>query len=593
MASRGLSDIGFAARFVRPHLRTLVVAVACMALYAFTTSIYAYLAGPALKVILTSISAGAESMTLTILDRLSAGIGLEPVLTLGALTLLRSAVNMAETVLMGRAGQSIQQDVRDAMFEKLLTLPPLAMLKVKKGDLISKLVADVTMMEIAVTHALASLIREGLQILFLAALAFYLNAPLTLLALVVLPPGILAVFYLSRRIRLAFRNALNQRGRIASLFMEAARGLPVIKIFTAEKEQMERLRSANRDVFRAMMKAIWLTSSVAPVMEMLGAVALGGLLLYVLFAAKEHLGRPEAFISFFAALFLLYRPIKSLGSIMSFLQQGLAATRRIRDMLEGDEDLPGGTQETPPLEGEVRLDGVRFAYDDRSILEGVSLSLPAGRITAIVGASGEGKTTLIHLLCGFLRPRAGRLLWDGRDYADLSTSTLRGRISLVTQDPFLLNATIEENILLGRNREKKRDLMRAVSAAGLDGLVGRLREGLSTNVEEEASSLSAGERQRICIARAVLSGTDLVVFDEAASSLDSRSEDTIHASLREIGGSKTILVVSHRLSTIKVADRIAVLEGGRIVEEGIYADLARPGTAFYALFSSQILKDGG
>lgn len=586
----------FAASFVGPHVRLLVVAVACMALYAFTTSIYAYLAGPALKVILTSISSGAESMTLTILDRLSTGLGLEPIVTLvaaiGVLTLVRSAVHMTETVLMGRAGQSIQQDVRDAMFRKLLAMPPLAMLKVRKGDLISKLVADVTMMEIAVTHALASLIREGLQILFLAALAFYLNAALTLLALVILPPGILVVFYLSRKIRQAFRSALNQRGRIASLFMEAARGLPVIKIFTAEKEQMERLSSANRDVFRAMMKAIVLTSSVAPIMEIIGAMALGGLLLYVLYAAKEHLGRPEAFISFFAALFLLYRPIKSLGSIMSFLQQGLAATRRIRDMLEREDDVPGGEAGAPPLGGEIRLQDVHFTYDDRSILGGVDLSIPAGRITALVGASGEGKTTLIHLLCGFLRPQKGRLLWDGRDYGELSTPTLRGRISLVTQDPFLLNATIEENILLGRNRGKRDELMRAVSAAGLDGLVSRLGKGIQTNVEEEASSLSAGERQRICIARAVLSGTDLVIFDEAASSLDSRSEDTIHASLKEIGGSKTILVVSHRLSTIKVADRIAVLEGGRIVEEGTYGDLAVPGTAFYAVFSSQILKDG-
>ena len=589
------SDVRFVAPFIRPHLRLILGAILSMAVLAATTSAFAYLVGPALKVVLTSLEPGSGGgVALSLLDAASRGLGLHPIVTLvlviAVLAVVRSAAQLGESLLIARAGQAIQMDIRDAMFERVTAMRPLAMLKVQKGDLVSKLVGDVTMMEIAITHAVASIIRDALQIIFLAALALSMNAALTLLAMGVIPAGAAVVYVLSGRIRRAFRSAMNLRGRIASMFVETARGLPVIKIFNAEKEQTASLRTANRELQDAMMKALVLAASPAPILELLSAAALGGLLLYVVLASGADLHEPERLISFLAALFLLFRPIKSLGSVTSFLQQGLAATRRIAALFEIERDEGGGTREVPALKEGLRLESVDYAYGDRAILSGLTLSIPAGKITAIVGASGEGKTTAVHLLCGFLAPGGGTVRWDGIDYAELSGRGLRRRISLVSQDPFLMNASIEDNILLGRNRQRRAELRRAVEAAGLDRLISRLKDGMGTNVEEEASSLSTGERQRICIARAILSDADLVIFDEAASSLDSQSEDTIHASLREVGASRTIIVVSHRLSTVRVADRIAVLEGGRIVEEGVYGELARPGTAFHALFSSQILK---
>jgi subfamily B ATP-binding cassette protein MsbA len=547
----------------------------------------------ALRIVLSSsASQPVSGFVMGLLENVSSRLALSPAVTLVivliVLTAVRSGAQMGETLLMGRAGQSIQMDVRNAIFGKLMKVRPLGMLKVQKGDLISRFVADVNMMEMAITHAAASILRDGLQVVFLAALAFYLNPVLSLVAVLVLPLGAFIVYALSGRIRKAYRGAMEQRGRIASMFIESARGLPVIKIFLAERGQMERLRAANLQLMNSMMKAIVLAATTSPVMEIVGSCALGLLILYVLFVSKTHLDRPETFISFFATVFLLFRPIKSLGSVTSFLQQGLAATRRISAIFDMEEDAPGGKQAAAPLEREILMSDVRFSYEDREILSGITLAVRRGKITAVVGASGEGKTTLIHLLCGFLQPSGGKLEWDGADYAGLETRSLRGRISLVSQDPFLMNASIEENILLGRNEERSAGLDGAVSAAGLDAMLPRLKHGLRTDVEEEASALSSGERQRICIARALLSDTDLMIFDEAASSLDSRSEDVIHSALKEIVGRKTILVVSHRLSTVKMADTVAVIAGGKVVEEGSYGELARPGTAFHDLFASQL-----
>ncbi|MFH1436444.1 MAG: ABC transporter ATP-binding protein [Pseudomonadota bacterium] len=594
------TDLRFVAAFFRPHIRLVIAAVLCMALFALTTSAYAYLIGPALKVLLTSFGSGSgpgsdPGMAFNLLERAAQKLQLSPIVSLViaviSLALIRSAAQVCEAVLSGKAGQNVQMDVRYAMFHRLLSARPLSMLKVEKGDAVSKLVADVSMMGMAIAHALTSVIRDSLQIICLAGLAVYLNQLLSLLALVVLPAGLGVVYFFSGRIRDAYRDAMNRRGKIASMFVESTRGLAAIKMFLAENQQLGRLQNVNRGLMKSIMKAIYLAASPAPVIEILATCGVGALLLYVTYVSPSHMEKPERLISFFAAVFLLYRPIKNLGSMAAFLQHGLAATRRISSFLEMEQEPPGGDKDAPALETGVRLEDVRFSYDDREILAGLSLDIPRGKITSIVGASGEGKTTLVYLLCGLLHPKKGRVLWNGLDARDFKTRSLRERIALVSQDPFLMNAIVEENILLGQNEEHRGELERIVEAAGLGRLLSRTGKGLQANVEEEASSLSTGERQRICIARAMLKPGDLIVFDEAASSLDSRSEDAIHASLKKLKGERTVVVVSHRLSAVKVADRIAVMAEGRVVEEGNYRELSRPGTAFHDLFSSQIAKE--
>ena len=594
-----ITDLRFVATFFRPHVRLVIAAVLCMALIALTTGAYAYLIGPALKIILTSLGSGSGSgadpnLAFNLLEQAATQLQLSPIVALViaviALAVIRSAAQVCEAVLSGKAGQNVQEDVRFAMFRRLLSARPLAMLKVEKGDAVSKLVADVSMMGMAIAHALTSVIRDVLQIICLAALTVYLNTLLSLLALVVLPVGLGVVYYFSSRIRNAYRDAMNRRGKIASMFVESTRGLAAIKMFLAEKQQLDRLQEANQGLKKSIMKAIYLAASPAPVIEILATCGVGFLLLYVSSVSPSHVAQPERLISFFAAVFLLYRPIKNLGSMTAFLQHGLAATRRISSFLEMEQEPPGGDRDAPALNTGVRLEDVRFSYDDGEILSGLSLDIPRGKITSIVGASGEGKTTLVYILCGLLHPKKGKVLWDGMDASEFKTRSLRERIALVSQDPYLMNTTVEENILLGLNEEHSGELSRIVEAAGLDKLLSKAGKGLQASVEEEASSLSTGERQRVCIARAMLKPSDLIVFDEAASSLDSQSEDAIHASLKQLKGERTVVVVSHRLSAVRVADKIAVIEGGKVVEEGSYAQLASPGTAFHELFSSQIAK---
>jgi len=581
--------------FIRPHILTIVFSVIAMSIYALTTSAYAYLAGPILKMLLWKDSNPfqenqwfGENFLEKLFDVQSLSqISLFVVIIL-VLSVIRSIAQSLEAYFVGKAGQNIQMDIRNAFGESILGTLPLGLLKARKGDMVTRLIADINMMEMAITHAAASILRDGLQTIFLCCLLFYLNPVVSLIAIVVLPAGTLVVYAIAKKIRRAFKQAFDKRGYVASVFMEVARGLPVIKIFSAEQKIIDKLKSANMLLRNQMIKGITLQALSYPVIEIITTVAFLMLVVISWNQSKEACDNPERLISFFATVLLLMRPVKSLGSLVSFLQQGIAATRRVQAMFVLQKDVSPGALKPSPLQQEITLKDVCFSYEGREILSGVNLVLRRGEITALVGESGAGKTTLIELICGFLRAASGNIFWDGMEYEKFDTVSLRERISLVPQEPFLINASIEENILLGRNESFRKNLDWAVDASGLQSLLKKLPDGLKTSVEEEGSSLSTGEKQRICIARALISDCDLVIFDEAASSLDSRAEDAIQETIEKIKGQKTILIVSHRLSTINFAKRVFVLAGGKIVETGTCGELSKQGTEFYKLFRSQI-----
>jgi subfamily B ATP-binding cassette protein MsbA len=326
-------------------------------------------------------------------------------------------------------------------------------------------------------------------------------------------------------------------------------------------------------------------------MELIAAGALAATLWYARVRIGSGTLEPEQFVSFFAAIFLLYRPVKSLGNLNALMNRGLAAARRVFGFIEAEEDpIAEGEREAPPLADSITFEAVSFTFDGEPVLTDLDLVIPASKTTALVGASGAGKTTIAALVCRMLAPDSGRILWDGTDVSEFTLDSLRAAIALVPQDPFLFHDTIRANLEVGDPSADDARMTDALAMVDADGFVSKLPEGLSQTVGEEGFSLSGGERQRICLARAALRDAPVLILDEAASSLDAASEEAARRGLDEMASGRTVLVIGHRLSSIKKADSIVVLDEGRIVESGVYDELARPGTTFHALFEAQLTK---
>jgi subfamily B ATP-binding cassette protein MsbA len=591
---RGLGDFPRLWGHLRAHAGWLALAALCMIVFALTTAAYAYLVGPVLRFIFLPGEGAPPTRYLppALWDWLVAHRDVYPLVLAGlvlCLATVRGLAQFGQNTCMGIVGQRVQLRIRDSVFEKLLRMSPTRMLTMEKGDLSSRFVSDIVILEYAITHGLSALLGDTVHIIALLGLALYLDPVLGLVSLVILPFSSLLIVYLGRRIRTSQMDAMTALGKISSSLVEAARGLAVIRVFGSEKAVSGRFREKNRSYYGKVMRAVIYGSLSSPLMELIAAGALAATLWY----ARTRIGsgqvQPEQFVSFFAAVFLLYRPIKSLGGLNALMNRGLAAARRVFGFLDAEEDaVPEGEREVPELTDSVVFEKVGFSYDGHDVLSDLDLTIPAGRTTALVGASGAGKTTLAALLCRLLDPTSGRILWDGTPTSEFTLRSLRSSIALVLQDPFLFHDTIRANLEMGSSTADEPEMRRALSLVGAEEFVDRLPGKLDERVGEEGFTLSGGERQRICLARAALRDAPLLVLDEAASSLDAASEQAARSGLEELSRSRTTLVIGHRLSSIRKADRIVVLDEGRIVEQGTYDELARPGTTFHRLFEAQL-----
>jgi subfamily B ATP-binding cassette protein MsbA len=579
---------------LREHAGWLALAAIAMLIFAVTTSAYAYLVGPVLRFIFMPDQGAPPAVGLTpaLWDWLVAHRDVYPLVLAGlilGLALVRGLAQFCQNLFMGVVGQRVQLAIRDSVFDKLMRMSPYRLVHMEKGDLSSRFVSDVVVLEYAITHGLSAVLGDTVQIVALLSLALYLDPVLGLVSLVILPFSSLLIVHLGRRIRSSQMEAMSSLGKISSSLVEGARGLSVLQAYGAESVALDRFRTRNAGYYARVMRAVVLGSLSSPLMELIAAGALAATLWY----ARVRIGggtlEPEQFVSFFAAIFLLYRPIKSIGGLNALMNRGLAAAHRVFGFLDTQEDeIPGGDAQAPAIEQGIRLESVSFAYGGEQVLDAIDLAIPAGRTTALVGASGAGKTTIAALLCRLLVPTGGRILWDGEDVSTFSVASLRAQVALVPQDPFLFHDTIRANLELGAPDADEKRMRRALGLVDAEGFVERLPGSLDETVGEEGSTLSGGERQRICLARAALRDAPVLVLDEAASSLDAASEEAARRGLDQLSAGRTVLVIGHRLSSVKKADSIAVLDAGRIVEQGTYEELARPGTRFHALFEAQL-----
>jgi len=425
----------------------------------------------------------------------------------------------------------------------------------------------------------------------LLAWLLWLNWKLTLIVLGMLPLIALIVRLSSRRIRESARGAQTAMGSIAHTLEETIEAHKVVKIFGGQDYEMGRFDAACRKQRRQNMRNIVAASLVSPMTQVLTAVALGIVIAVALADSAANRTTVGGFMGFVTAMLMLLAPLKRLTDVNAPLQRGLAAAESVFQLIDQQAERDSGTVELERARGRIDFDQLGFGYPGRElrVLQHFDLSIAPGETVALVGASGSGKTTLAHLLARFYTPTSGRILLDGHDIQNVKLASLRANMALVSQDVVLFNDTVAANIAYGALRGTDRaDIEAAARAAYALDFIQAMPEGFDTMIGENGVKLSGGQRQRLAIARALLKDAPVLILDEATSALDTESERQVQAALEVLMKNRTTLVIAHRLSTIERADRIVVMDRGRIAEIGKHADLLAAGGMYAGLYNSQL-----
>ncbi len=510
-----------------------------------------------------------------------------------AVFLVRGVVGYGSTYLTAWVGPRIVADLRNDVTEHLQRLSLSYYNRTASGSVVSRVTNDVALVRAALTDAFAALLKDATSLVILVIVAFVQDWLLALIAFVVFPVSVLPVVRLSQRLRRVARRGQVSMGTLTALLQESIQGNRVVKAFGMEDYESQRSRVENERLFDLYMKAARIRAFTTPMMEILAAFGIAGVVAYGGYSVITGERTQGAFLGFLTALFLLYEPFKNLARSNAAVQQGLGAADRVIEILDTEPDVcdrPGAIRLEGLRDG-IRFEQVRFRYDHEDVLHGIDLEIRAGEAVALVGMSGGGKSTIADLLPRFYDVTGGRILVDGVDLRDYTLASLRANIAVVTQQTFLFNDTVRNNIAYGRGDADMDDVEAAAEAAHALEFVRSLPEGFDTVIGELGVKLSGGQRQRLAIARALLKNAPILVLDEATSALDTESERLVQQALDNLMRDRTTLVIAHRLSTIQRADRIVVLVRGGIVEQGTHAELLDLGAEYRKLYDLQF-RDG-
>ncbi|MBI3184958.1 MAG: ABC transporter ATP-binding protein [Myxococcales bacterium] len=560
-----------------------------MALLGAATGAYAYLMGPALRFLLTGgrdgLSLAAKLVPhLAEVDR-DGALWLLPLVVV-AIGVVKGLGYLGQFYWMGLYGQRVVMDLRRRLFARLGALSPSQLGRERSGDLLSRFSADAAAIESAATLTVASFVRDGLQILILLAVALSLHWQLALGAIAVVPLAAWPASRLTRALLGKMREGQAKLGELAAQVQEGVGGLRTIQAYGGRQAELSRFDAHARAHLGAMLRAGWTRGAVPGLMELLAAAAIA---LSLSFAAGTRAVPPEDLISLLTAVVLIYQPAKDLGRVSQYALQAAVAGERVFRVLSLEHpvrDAPGA-RNAPPLQRGISVEAVSFSYSGRPVLDSLSLELPAGKVTALVGPSGGGKSTLVSLLLRFELPSGGRILFDGEDGCRLTSASIRAQFALVTQEPLLFAGSVLENLRLSRPGASMEEAVAAARVANAEEFIRALPRGYDTEVGERGVVLSGGQKQRLCLARAVLSAAPVLVLDEATSNLDPEGEREVQRALAEVLRGRTALIIAHRLSTIASADRIYVAQGGRVIEQGTHGELLGRGGLYARLWSLQ------
>ncbi len=498
--------------------------------------------------------------------------------------------------LMADVGQRVVRDLRNNLHEHMVRQSAAFFARRTTGQLLSRLTNDVAQVQHVVAETVGDLLQEGLSVVFYAGLLFYYDARLALVCLTGAPVIVYPLAKLGRRLRKTTRRSQEALEHLSHVAGESFTGHRIVKAFGAEGRESEKFRSASQEFYRTNIRVTRVVSVLPPVMELLGAFAVAGALVYG--SQQIALGRLTAgqFFGFVATLLLMYGPIKKLSRVNASIQQAIAAAERIFEILDRHTEVKErpGAAVLAPFRHAIDFEDVVFAYEDvqlRPILRGVSCRVQAGQMIAIVGRSGAGKTTLVNLVPRFYDVTGGRILVDGIDIRDVTLASLRAQVGIVTQETVLFDDTVARNIAYGRPDASHDDIEHAARAAHAHEFIVGLARGYDSTIGERGQRLSGGQRQRLAIARAILKDSPILILDEATSSLDTESELLVQEALANLMKNRTSFVIAHRLSTIRKADAIIVMDRGRVVETGRHDELLARESLYTRLYELQLLED--
>jgi subfamily B ATP-binding cassette protein MsbA len=510
--------------------------------------------------------------------------------------LIKGVCDYIGTYLVNHAGFGLITDLRNRLYESVLQRSVAFFSRHSTGTLVSTVVNDVEKVQITLTIALAEFVQQFFTLVFLVGVVIVLGHKLALVLLIFVPFVIVSAGKIGRRVRSTTRKGQDKLADVQNILHETITGNRIVKAFGMENWENARFRSASRKFFRANLKSVAVQSISSPLMDIIGASA-GALLLYVgRTQIKSGAMTAGAFIAFIIAVFRLYDPVRKMAFFNNSFQQALGASQEIfRFMDEQDEiaERPNAIS-LPAFRDRVRFDNVSFSYTGKNgsepeILRNVNLEIRAGEIVAIVGSSGAGKSTLVHLIPRFFDVTSGEIKIDGHDIRDVTLASLRAQIGMVTQETILFNDTVRNNIAYGQPDVHPEAVVEAARTALAHDFILRLPEGYDTIIGERGLRLSGGERQRIAIARALLKNAPILILDEATSALDTESEALVQSALQNLMSGRTVFVIAHRLTTVRHADRIVVLEGGQITDSGTHEDLLTRLGTYRKLYELQFM----
>ncbi len=558
-----------------PYRGKLIIAMVGMVIVAGFNAAQAYMVKP----LLDEIFVNKDRLLLNILP-----------LALLALFLVKGVFYFIYSYLLEWVGQCVIRDLRNLLYAHVNRLSLSFFHKMPTGELISRIMNDVAMLQGAVSHALIRVLRDFFSVIGLLAVIFFMDWRLALMSMIILPLAVVPIVIFGKKFRQVSTRYQKSIGEATNILHETIGGARIVKAFCMEKAEEKRFAARIQHLFNTLMTETRYRCLSHPMIEFLGGVAMALIIWFGGMQVLQGHSTTGTFMSFLTALIMLYEPVKGVSKINSTIQSGLASATRIFGLLDIAPDIVerADAVDLPPFHGTIEYRDVSFSYDkDEPVLHGINLKIHHGEVLAVVGPSGGGKTTLANLLPRFHDVESGAVLLDGHDIRDVTLHSLRRQIALVTQQTILFNDTVRNNIGYGSPDCSEEEIRRAADAAFALKFIEELPQGFDTVIGESGARLSGGQQQRISIARAILKDAPILVLDEATSSLDTESERKVQKALENLMKNRTTIVIAHRLSTIKNADRIIVMQNGRLVEEGTHENLLQQQGVYEGLHSMQ------